>query len=340
VTKGPGDIDATGRWPFDDDDVESLLTGGGTDRDELADLERFLQEVRAPHRASYPRPSDQLSQLFFEGAGPEFFDSPDTDAPDADAADRPGTGAGDRPVVTPLRPARVGARRKPVKKLAKVAMVTTTAALAITLAAAAQVLPGTQSKTTVQVSGPATAVQLGADDSVVTGTSDVSVGADVGADAGVTVQQPSTSIAGSAPTTTPPVNAQNPDALSNADLARLPAEVLRTLSPENLARLPVAILGTLPVDALARLPVYVLRTLPGDILARLSVDVLKTLPGDALARLPGEIVQMLPVDALARLPLDLLRALPADLQNSLPADVLVRLLLNPSPTSPPGSVQP
>lgn len=328
MTDMAGGADERGRGPVEDSEIEALLTGGGTDREELASLGRFLEELRAPYPVFDPQPSAELARLFAEGPGGVLGPAP---------------AAGGR-AVTPLQAQRaVPPGRKPVRRLAKVAAATTTAALAVTLAAAAQVLP-TQSRSPIGVSGPATPVRVGAGQSVTTVSE---VKARVGATA--TVQQPSTSAAGRPPTTARPVAEADLDALSPEALARLPFDVLTSLSPENLARLPVDVLRilpadtlarlspegfrALPADALARLPVDTLKTLPGDVLARLTAEVLRTLPTDALLRLPGDAVRTLPGDLLARLPLDLLRGLPADVQNRLPADILRLLLLSPPPTA-------
>lgn len=296
MTDMAGGADERGRGPVEDSEIEALLTGGGTDREELASLGRFLEELRAPYPVFDPQPSAELARLFAEGPGGVLGPAP---------------AAGGR-AVTPLQAQRaVPPGRKPVRRLAKVAAATTTAALAVTLAAAAQVLP-TQSRSPIGVSGPATPVRVGAGQSVTTVSE---VKARVGATA--TVQQPSTSAAGRPPTTARPVAEADLDALSPEALARLPFDVLTSLSPENLARLPVD----------------TLKTLPGDVLARLTAEVLRTLPTDALLRLPGDAVRTLPGDLLARLPLDLLRGLPADVQNRLPADILRLLLLSPPPTA-------
>jgi len=278
-----------GRWPLADADAEALLTGRPSDREELASLERFLRDLRAPGARPCPQPSEELSRLFAVGraVGP--------------------VGVVDAPSPEPL-PVAAG-RRKPVRRMAKVAAVTTTAALAVSLAAAAQVLPRSQPKAPVGVSGPATPIQLDADSAPAS-----PVQARTGA--GAAVQQPSTTVAGHPSTTTRPSSGADVD----------------TLSPEALARLPFDVLRTLPGDVLVRLPAEVLRTLPGEALARLPLDVMKTLPGDALVRLPADVVKTLPGEALARLPFDLLRGLPPDVQNRLPADVL-RLLGPPPPTT-------
>lgn len=328
MSEMPDRADDAGRRPVDDSEIEALLIGGGTDREELASLDRFLEELRAPYPVFDPQPSAELARLFAEGPGGVLGPAPHA--------------AGDW-VVTPLEPRRAGSPgKRPVRRLAKVAAVTTTAALAVTLAAAAQVLP-TQSKSPLGVSGPATPVRVGAGQSVT--TADTQVKGRVGAT--VTFQQPSTTAAQRPPATARAVAEADLDALSPEALARLPLDVLRSLSPENLARLPADVLKTLPGDTLARLPadvlrtlptealvkvpVDVLKTLPGDALARLTTDVLRTLPVDALLRLPNDVIRTLPGDLLARLPLELLRALPADVQSRLPADIL-RLLLGPPAT--------
>ena len=320
-----GGVGDRSRRPVEDSEIEALLTGAGTDREELASLDRFLEELRAPYPVFDPQPSAELARLFAEGPGGGF-------------------GSPSAPAVSPLdarRPtAAVG--RKPVRRLVKVAAATTTAALAVTLAAAAQVLP-TQSKSPIGISGPATPVRVGIGQSVTTARPEVK--GNVGAT--VTVQQPPTSSPGHPPTTRAVAQADL-DAMSPEALARLPLDVLKSLSPENLARLPVDVLRslpgdvlarlspealrTLPADALSKLPVEILTTLPGDTLARLPTDVLRALPTEALLRLPGDILRALPGDLLARLPLELLRALPADVQSRLPADIL-RLLLGPTPTA-------
>ena len=294
----PEGVDDFGRWPIDDEEAEALLAGSRTEREEMASLERFLHDVRAPGRGLQPRASDQLARLFSEGPAGGFFDAP----PAASTSGRPSA----------ARPDARGpgtARRKPVRNMAKVAVATTTAALAVTLAAAAQVLPGTQSKVPIGLSQPATPVRVGANQTITTGASEVKSTAG----AGVTVAQPSTSVA------RPPVPARQPaasdvDGLSPEALGRLPFEVLRNLSAENLARLPAD----------------VLKTLPGDVLARLSPDALTTLPADALAKLPVEVLKTLPGDVLARLPVDVLRTLPGDALSRLPGEVL-GLLLRPPP---------
>jgi len=278
------------RW-LDDAAAETLLSGGRTDREELVSLERFLQEVGDPRHGPRPRPSAELARLFSEG----------------------GAVGGAEPPSSEPGPPRI-AGRKPVRRIAKVAAVTTTAALAVTLAAAAQVLPtNTQPRTSIAVSGPATPVQLRPGQTVTTGTSEVKAGAS----AGVTITQPPTTVGATPPVTTRSVGGKD----------------VGTLSVEALSRLPVEILRTLPSDVLVRLPVEVLRTLPGDALARLPLEVLRTLPGDALARLPLDVVRTLPGDALIRLPLDLLRLLPSEVQLRLPADVLRLLFLGLPPAT-------
>jgi len=320
---GAGDRGDRGRRPVEDSEIEALLTGGGTDREELASLDRFLEELRAPYPVFDPQPSAELSRLFAEGPGGVLGPAP--------------AAGGDR-IVTPLEPRRATPTgRRPVRRLVKVAAVTTTAALTITLAAAAQVLP-TQAKSPIGTSRPATPVKLAQG---VT-TTQAPVKATVGVT--VTVHQPSTSAVGRQPATARAAVQADLDAMSPDALARLPLDVLKTLSPENLARLPVDVLRTLPgdvlaklstdvlrtlpADVLAKLPVEALTTLPGDLLARLSADILRTLPLEALLRLPSDAVRALPGDLLARLPLDLLRALPFEVQSRLPADIL-RLLLGP-----------
>lgn len=298
-------------WPVDDQEVEALLAGTATGRDELASLQGFLREVRDPRRGPRPRPSQELAGLFSGGPAGGVFGPPP-------AAGPVGAAPGAR---------RVGAAgRKPVRKMAKVAVATTTAALAVTLAAAAQILPGTQARTPISVSAPATPVRLGADQSVATGTSEVKAGA------GVAVPHPPTSVS-APPATARSVGGADPNTLSGEALARLPVEVLRTLSGDTLARLPLEVLRTLPGEVLVRLPAEARNALPGEALARLPADVLRGLPAEALARLPGEVLRTLPGDALARLPLDLLRGLPVDVQLRLPAEVLRLLLLNPPPTT-------
>ncbi|MDQ2826174.1 MAG: hypothetical protein M3Y04_04330, partial [Actinomycetota bacterium] len=149
-------------WPFDDEEAEALLVGGGTGRDELVTLDRFLHELRAPQPRLHPEPSQELAKLFS------------------------GASAGGFVTVAP-EPRRVGpAGRKPGRKLVKVAVATTTAALAVTLAAAAQVLPNSQTKTSISVSGPATPVRLDAGQQAATATSGVSAGVS----GGVAVQRP------------------------------------------------------------------------------------------------------------------------------------------------------
>lgn len=292
-----------GGWPVDDDDAEALLTGTRTDRGELASLERFLQEVRVPRNAPIPRPSDELARLFSEGPADGVFGT----AP-AGPATAPRAAAGGRVGRETGRVEPGG--RKQVRTMAKVAVVTTTAALAVTLAAAAQV-PGTaQVKQIIGISRPATPVPLGSGPTIVPGTSEVKVGAEARAG----IQQPPTSAVGRTTVTRSAVEADR-DAMSGDDLARLPFDVLKTLSGDQLARLPLDVLRTLPGDALGRLPAELLRTLPGDALGRLSTDILKTLPGDVLARLS----------------VDVLRALPTDVQGRLPADLLRLLLLTPPP---------
>ena len=302
-----GGADDRGRSPVEDAEIEALLTGGGTDRQELASVGRLLDELRAPCPVLDPRPSGDLARLFAEGPGGVLGPAP--------------TEVGDW-ILSPLAPGRAASTgRKPVRRLAKVAAVTTTAALAVTLAAAAQVLPGSQPKTSVSVSGPAAPVRVGADQSVTVRPPDLAIAP------GVTVRQPMTSTSLRSGATVRSTAEADLNALSPEALARLPIEVLKSLSPENLGRLPVE----------------VLRTLPGDVLARLSVDVLRTLPADTLVRLPADAVRTLPGDVLARLPLDLLRALPTDVQSRLPADIQRLVLVRPTPTvtaSAPGSVRP
>ena len=318
-----GGVGDRGRRPVQEFEVEALLGAGGTVRDELASLDHFLEEIRAPYPRFDPRPSVELVHLFAEG-------------PDGVAGPPPGAGndSGDT-----VRLRRTSAGRRPVRRLAKVAAVTTSAALALTLAAAAQVLPGTRSTTSVSASGPATPVPGRADLSVTVRTPDVL------AAPGLTVQPlPTTAPRPTATVRSAADAGQN--ALSADALARLPLDVLKALSPENLARLPVevlrtlpgdtlarlspAALETLPSDVLARLPVDVLRAAPGEVLVRLSVDVLRTLPAETLVRLPADAVRTLPGDLLARLPLDLLRGLPADVQGRLPADILRLVLVTPA----------
>jgi len=323
VTDMVGGVGDRGRRPVEEFEVEALLGAGGTVRDELASLDHFLEEIRAPYPQFDPQPSVELARLFSE-------------SPDVVVGPPSGVGSGDGVTVSQRRAA---ARRRPVRRLGKVALVTTTAALAVTLAAAAQVLPGIRSTTSVSVSGPATPVPLGADQSVTVRTPDVL------AAPGVTVQPRPAPAARPTATARSAVDAGH-NALSPEALARLPLEVLKTLSPENLARLPVdvlrtlpgdtlarlspAVLETLPSDVLARLPVDVLRTAPVEVLVRLSVDVLRTLPAETLVRLPPDAVRTLPGDLLARLPLDLLRGLPADVQGRLPADILRLVLVSPA----------
>lgn len=318
-----GGVGDRARRPVEDCEIEVLLTGGGAVREELASLDRFLDEIRAPYPRFDPQPSIELARLFSEGPGDALGASPVAGTHDEGAA-------------ASWRSASTG--RKPRRRLAKVAVATTTAALAVTLAAAAQVLPGTGSKTSLRVSGPATPVVLGADQSVTVRPSDVQNVP------GLTVQPRPTS----PPRTTAPVRSAaqaDHDALAPDALARLPLEILKTLSPENLARLPVEVLRilpgdvlarlapdvlrTLPADVLAKLPADVLRAAPGDVLARLSVDTLRTLPVETLLRLPAESVKGLPGDLLALLPLDLLRGLPGDVQSRLPADTLRLVLAGP-----------
>ena len=136
-------VDDMGLNPVEDSEIEALLTGSGTDRQELASLDRFLEELRAPCPVFDPRPTGELARLFAEGPGGVFGQSP-----------APAAGDWMVPPPAPGRAASTG--RKPVRRLAKVAAVTTTATLALTLAAAAQVLPGSQAKTAVGVSGRAT----------------------------------------------------------------------------------------------------------------------------------------------------------------------------------------
>jgi hypothetical protein len=286
-----GGVGDRARRPVEDCEIEVLLTGGGVVREELASLDHFLDEVRAPYPRFDPQPSIELARLFSEGP--------------ADALGAPPVaGTHDEGAAASWRSASTG--RKPGRRLAKVAVATTTAALAVTLAAAAQVLPGTGSKTSLSVSGPATPVVLGADQSATVRPSDVLTVP------GVTVQPRPTS----PPSTTAPVRSATQvdhDALAPDALARLPLEILKTLSPENLARLPVE----------------VLRTLPGDVLARLAPDVLWTLPADVLAKLPADALRAAPGDVLALLPLDLLRGLPGDVQSRLPTDTLRLVLVGP-----------
>ncbi len=297
MSNAPGD--GFGPRPIDDEDAEALLAGGRTDRHEMASLERFLHEIRAPYPSGRPRPTEELGRLFAEGPAGAFFEAP------------PATSRSGRPSAARLDTSGPGgAQRKPVRKVAKVAVATTTAALAVTLTAAAQILPGGQPKAPIGVSGPATPVRVGTGQTVTSGAEEVKAAAG----ATVTGQQPSTSVGRPAAAARQPA-APGVDPLSPEALARLPHDVLRTLSPENLARLPVDVLKTLPGDILARLPRETLNTLPGDVLARLPVDVLKTLSGDTLARLPADVLRTLPTDVLLR----------------LPADVL-RLLLSPGPT--------
>jgi hypothetical protein len=310
----PDPVDGMDTW-FDDEEVEALLAGARAERADLVPLERFLSELRAPQPQVRPEPSEDLATLFSGGPAAS------------------GLGA-----AAPAEPRRTGpAGRKPVRRMAKVAVATTTAALAVTLAAAAQVLPNTQAKTSISVSGPATPVRLGGSQQAATGTSEVSAG--VGA--GVTVQHPTTTATARVPATTRVAAPADVNSLNADALARLPLDILRTLPADVLVRLPMDVLRTLPADALARLPLEVLKTLPGDALGRLPADLLSTLPGDALIRLPGDILKTLPGDALARLPLDLLMTLPPEVQARLPVDVLRLLaLLSPTPvttatTSPP-----
>ena len=322
-------VDTTGLDPVEDSEIEALLTGSGTDRQDLASLDRFIEELRAPCPIFDPRPTGELARLFAEGPGGAFGQSP------------PPSVAGGWMVPPPAPGRAASTGRTPVRRLAKVAAVTTTATLALTLAAAAQVLPGSQARTAVSVSGPATPVPVGADQSVTVRTSGVA------AATGVTLPPPSTPLP-LRPAVTARSGAQaDLDALSPEALARLPFDILRALSPETLARLPVEVLRTLPgetlarlspevqktlpPDALAKLPVDALTTLPGDVLARLSHDVLRTLPTESLLRLPADAVRGLSGDLLARLPLDVLRALPADVQRRLPVDTLRLVLGSPAP---------
>ncbi len=306
MTDMPGGMDETGApWPYDDEDAEALLTGARADRPELVPLERFLRDLRAPQPRLRPQPSEELASLFSGGPAASGF------------------------VPAPNGPHRTGpAVRKPIRRMVKVAAATTTVALAVTLAAAAQVLPNTQAKTSISVSGPAVPVRLGGGQSVTTRIPDVAAGVGVGA----TVQHPTTTATSRLPATTRPVVPADVGSLTAEALARLPLDVLRTLPADVLVRLPVDVLRTLPADALVRLPPDVLKTLPGDALARLPVDVLATLPGDALVRLPTDVLKTLPGDALARLPLELLMTLPPDVQARLPVEVL-RLLALLSPTT-------
>lgn len=317
-----GGLGDRSRRPVEDFEVEDLLAGGSAVRDELAALDRFLDDIRAPSARFDPRPSAELARLFSEGPG-----------------------------LVGLSPRRREgpAGRRPVRRLAKVAAATTVAGLAVTLAAAAQVLPGIQSKSSVGISGPATPVPLGPDRNVTVR------GPDVLAAPGVTVQPRPPSAP--RPTVTARTAAEvDHDALTPDALARLPLDVLKTLSPENLARLPVEVLRTLPGDALARLSPEVLRTLPadvlaklpadvlraapGEVLARLPEDVLRTLPSETLVRLPADAVRALPGDLLARLPLELLRGLPTDVQGRLPAHILRLVLVGPAAASTTVPVRP
>lgn len=316
--------DDMAQWPLDDDEADALLSGAPTRRDELASLERFIQDLRVAEGLPVPRPSAELARLFSEGQATGVSDIPAASS----AADGPGA-----------PPSRTGGTtktgRKPVRKLVKVAAATTTAALAVTLAAAAQVLPGTQPKSPISVSGPATPVQMRGEQRATAGPAQPTAGVEV------SLQHTSTSATGRTTTTVRLAAGTDLNALSTDALLRLPLDILRTLSGDALARLPVEVLRTLPGDALARLPLDVIRILPGDVLGRLPLDNLRVLPGDVLGHLPVEVLRLLPLEALlrlsgdvlARLPLDLLRALPADVQNRLPADVLRLLLPSPATTA-------